>query len=128
MPEGTSRVSCTMTATLAVLGMLASACSAASFQTGDEGRNPSVVPAQLHAEYQLFATRCSKCHSLAKPLDSGIADDGTWDRVVERMRRQPGSGLTASDASAILRFLSWYSKDPQRLGSGSTSIASSNGL
>ena len=59
----------------------------------------------LRANYQVFAVRCSKCHSLARPLNSGITDDNHWDQYVARMRRQPGSGINQVDAVAILRFL-----------------------
>jgi len=59
----------------------------------------------LRADYQVFAVRCSKCHSLARPLNSGITDDNHWDQYVARMRRQPGSGINQVNAVTILRFL-----------------------
>ena len=64
---------------------------------------------ELNADYQVFALRCSKCHSLARPLNSGITDDNHWNEYVARMRRQPGSGINQADAVAILRFLHTYS-------------------
>ena len=66
-------------------------------------------PPDLNPDYQVFALRCSKCHSLARPLNSGITDDKHWDEYVARMRRQPGSGINQADAVAILRFLHTYS-------------------
>jgi hypothetical protein len=67
------------------------------------------APGASRADYDLFAVRCSKCHSLARPLNSGIDDDGYWRAYVAKMRRQPGSGISAEDSVAILRFLHSYS-------------------
>jgi hypothetical protein len=74
--------------------------------------------ADTHDDYRLFAARCSKCHSLARPLNSGIDDDEHWTRYVARMRRQPGSGISAEDAVAILRFLHLYSIEERRRKAG----------
>ena len=71
------------------------------------------------ADYDVFALRCSKCHSLARPLNSGIDDDGYWRAYVAKMRRQPGSGISAEDSVAILRFLHAYSVE-QRKRKGKT--------
>jgi hypothetical protein len=67
------------------------------------------VPPELRADYEVFATRCSKCHSLSRPLDSGIVGDEYWVRYVERMRLQPASGIAPEDVPAILRYLHYYS-------------------
>ncbi|HEY6460183.1 MAG TPA: hypothetical protein VIY73_08525 [Polyangiaceae bacterium] len=84
-------------------------CASAMERT--DGMDTSVVPEEQRADYALFAQRCSKCHSLARPLNSGITDDGYWHMYVEKMRRQPGSGITEADTAPILRFLHWYSVD-----------------
>jgi hypothetical protein len=60
---------------------------------------------ELRADYDVFAQRCSKCHSLAKPLNSHVDDDDVWIRYVAKMRRQPASGISERDGEAILRFL-----------------------
>ncbi len=60
---------------------------------------------ELRADYDVFAQRCSKCHSLAKPLNSHVDDDQVWIRYVAKMRRQPASGISERDGEAILRFL-----------------------
>ena len=66
------------------------------------------------ADYALFALRCSKCHSLARPLNSGIDRDDYWRLYVAKMRRQPGSGISVEDSVAILRFLHLYSIEQRR--------------
>jgi len=60
---------------------------------------------ELREDYAVFALRCSKCHTLDRPLQSGIDNDAAWVRYVTRMRRQPASGISERDAEAILRFL-----------------------
>ena len=74
-----------------------------------DGLDASSLPESVRADYDLFAERCSKCHSLARPLDSGIDEDAWWSLYVARMRRMPGSGISEGDATAILRFLRYYS-------------------
>jgi hypothetical protein len=74
-----------------------------------EGLDPLRMPPEVRADYALFALRCSKCHSLSRPLQSGIVEDGFWAEYVERMRRQPGSDITLEDTIPILRFLHYYS-------------------
>jgi hypothetical protein len=81
---------------------------------GTQGESFPGLPPELRADYAVFADRCSKCHSLSRPLDSGIVDDEFWVRYVERMRRQPASGISPEDTPAILRFLHFYSAEQRR--------------
>jgi len=74
----------------------------------------TALPAQVRADYAVFALRCSKCHSLARPLNSGIDNDEYWKLYVERMRRQPGSGISVADTVPILRYLHVYSLAERR--------------
>ncbi|MFI5303054.1 MAG: hypothetical protein ACHREM_33610 [Polyangiales bacterium] len=81
-----------------------------------DGLDRAQLPQDVQADYDVFAQRCSKCHTLARPLDSGIKDDGWWSRYVARMRRMPSSGISEQDAAPILRFLHWYSTSPASPG------------
>jgi hypothetical protein len=74
----------------------------------DGGLDANALPAEVRADYQVFAARCSKCHALARPLKSGIDSDAKWAMTVDRMRRQPGSMISADDATQVLRFLRYY--------------------
>jgi hypothetical protein len=74
----------------------------------------SSYPPEIQSAYRVFAVRCSRCHTLARPLNARISDPQHWIRYVTRMRRQPGSGINSSNAQIILRFLLYY-HDPQRL-------------
>jgi hypothetical protein len=72
------------------------------------GLDPQALPPEARADYDVFARRCSKCHALSRPLDSGITSDAYWTLYVAKMRHLPGSGITEDDATAILRFLRIY--------------------
>jgi hypothetical protein len=100
---------------LSVLVVLAVVSALAGCPTGRivEPEAAWVSP-QAHADYELFALRCSKCHSLARPLNSGIDEDEYWRMYVDKMRRQPGSGISEDDAFIILRFLHVYSIEERR--------------
>jgi len=79
-----------------------------------EGLDPAAMPPEVRPDYALFADRCSKCHSLARPLTSGIDEDAYWVDYVARMRRQPASGISADDTVGILRFLHYFSIEEKR--------------
>lgn len=103
------------TKTAGRLSLLCLALAGVGCHTGSgEGLDVSAMPANVRADYRVFAQRCSKCHALARPLESGITDDAYWAEYVERMRRQPGSGISPADVTPILRFLHYYSADQQR--------------
>ena len=92
--------------------MLAAACTTgATARRG--GLKPDVVqsfPPPVLASYDLFAQRCSRCHTLARPLSASITEYTHWEAYVARMRRHPGSGISAADAEEILVFLDHWSK------------------
>ena len=93
-----------------VLLLGAVGCSGAKTQTaGRQGDGVASVPSDLREEYALFSQRCSKCHSLARVLNNGEHDATYWARYVERMRRQPSSGIAPEEAPPILRYLNHYS-------------------
>jgi hypothetical protein len=87
--------------------LLALACGG-EMATRGEGLDTAGMPSDVSQDYQVFAQRCSKCHSLSRPLNSGIDSDEYWALYVERMRRQPSSGISKEDTVPILRFLHYY--------------------
>jgi len=97
--------------TLSRAVLLAGLSWAAAGCWGDRGGEVEAATSSSdgRTDYAVFALRCSKCHSLARPLNSGIDSDEYWRLYVARMRRQPGSGISAEDSIAILRFLHLYS-------------------
>ncbi len=93
-----------------------------------EGLDPSKVPSEIRDDYGVFAQRCSKCHSLARPLQSGIEDDLFWEYYVARMRRMPGSGISPADEKQILRFLKYYSAEQRKKRAGMANTSSEGAL
>ena len=91
-------------------GVLAAALiAAACATTARDGLDAAKLPVEVRPDYAVFARRCSKCHQLARPLGADVHDDAMWADYVERMRRQPGSGISKADTRPILRFLHYYS-------------------
>ena len=89
--------------------MLAAALMAvACATTARDGLDVATLPVDVRSDYGVFARRCSKCHQLARPLGADVRDDAAWADYVERMRRQPGSGISKADTKPILRFLHYY--------------------
>jgi hypothetical protein len=95
-----------------VLATLVAVLSCASWTR--EGLDATALPPEVRVDYALFAQRCSKCHSLARPLTSGIDEDAYWIDYVARMRRQPASGISEEDTVGILRFLHYFSMEEKR--------------
>lgn len=97
------------------LVMLVALTSAVPACTHSEGLDTTKMPDAIRADYDLFARKCSKCHSLARPLTANITDNEQWNLYVQRMRRQPASGISPDDATGILRFLHYYAADLRRI-------------
>jgi hypothetical protein len=83
-----------------------------------EGLDVSTLPESVRPDYAVFAQRCSKCHSLARPLTSGIDEDDYWVMYVAKMRRQPESGISPEDTVVILRFLHYFSLEQKKKKEG----------
>ena len=93
---------------LLLVAILALGVSCAAARRG-EGLDPGTLPVALRGDYELFADRCSRCHSLARPLNARINDDQHWRDYVARMRAQPNSGIAPADVPALMRFLNYWS-------------------
>ena len=96
---------------LVVAALVATACAGNEARRGDRV-DVTGYPPEIQEAYRVFAIRCSRCHTLARPLNARIRDPEHWVRYVTRMRRQPGSGIDASNAQIILRFLLYYHREP----------------
>jgi len=68
----------------------------------------NTLPRDMRPSYEVFANRCSKCHSLARPLNAQVETMEHWERYVARMRRMPGSGINRRSAEEVLHFLHYY--------------------
>jgi hypothetical protein len=73
----------------------------------------SAYPEVQQQAYGLFSRRCSKCHTLARPINSSLPPD-QWVAYVNRMSRKPGSGISPKDVLVIQEFLIFDSERRQR--------------
>jgi hypothetical protein len=79
------------------------------------------LPAEVKDAYDLFAVRCSRCHTLARPLNASIVNYNQWELYVARMRRHSGSGISPADADKILIFLRYYADQKAKEASAEVS-------
>ena len=84
-----------------------------SNRTGDQ-LDVSQYPPDIQDAYKVFAVRCSRCHTLARPLNARIRDPQQWVRYVQRMRLNPASGINAKNGEIILRFLLYYMHEKEK--------------
>ena len=59
---------------------------------------------EMQETYELFTRKCSRCHTVARPINSTFAPE-EWREYVYKMMRKPGSGLTPKTAEKIIEFL-----------------------
>ncbi len=94
-------------------GLLAQAPSSEErlegFDSGPKTIDISSYPAEMKESYKVFAARCSKCHTLARPINSDYALPDEWSRYVKRMMRKPGSGISPKEGKKIYQFLAYDS-------------------
>jgi hypothetical protein len=75
----------------------------------DQGPNKidvNAYPAEQKAGYKLFAAKCSKCHTLARPINTSMTRE-QWSRSVQRMMHMPNSGISASQGEQTVSFLAF---------------------
>ena len=71
---------------------------------GPEKIDVSAYPAPQQAAYKVFSTKCSKCHTIARPINTMMKRD-EWERYVKRMMHKPNSGISDAQGKQIFDFL-----------------------
>jgi len=82
----------------------------------DKGPNfidVAAYPPEMQKAYELFTRKCSRCHTVARPINSTFAPE-EWRKYVHKMRQKPGSGLTLKTAEQIIEFLIYDAKHRER--------------
>lgn len=82
-----------------------------AFATRDNGPGTidvSAYPGEQKKNYEIFSAKCSKCHPLARPINSRFTA-AEWKRYMKRMVRRPNSGINEEQAANIYNFLKFYS-------------------
>jgi mono/diheme cytochrome c family protein len=64
---------------------------------------------EMQEYYKIFERKCSRCHTLARPINSEFVGEA-WRKYVYKMMRKPGSGLTPKTAVPIIEFLIYDSQ------------------
>jgi len=71
---------------------------------GPDKIDVSAYPAPQQAAYKVFSTKCSKCHTIARPINTMMKRD-EWERYVKRMMHKPNSGISDAQGKQIFDFL-----------------------
>ena len=71
---------------------------------GPDKIDVSAYPPPIQAAYKLFSTKCSKCHTIARPLNTMMKRD-EWERYVKRMMHKPNSGINDNQGKQIFDFV-----------------------
>jgi mono/diheme cytochrome c family protein len=74
-------------------------------------------PAEMQKGYKQFTGKCSKCHTIARPINTLMTKD-EWSRYVKRMMHKPNSGISDAQGKEIFEFLAYdqanrKDKDPK---------------
>lgn len=98
---------------------------------GPDKIDVSKYPAELQEGYKLMTTKCSACHSAARPLHSQFVElkeneiaamkksnpemftdklvwqveSGIWQRYVKRMMAKPGCNISSEEGKKIWKFM-----------------------
>lgn len=87
------------------LGLLAQTSNVVLPQDkGPDKIDVSGYPAPTQAGYKLFSGKCSKCHTIARPINTMMTRD-EWERYVKRMMHKPNSGIGDNQGKEIFEFL-----------------------
>ena len=81
-----------------------------AYDKGPAKIDVSKYPADMKANYKVFADKCAKCHTIARAINCEFALDDEWERYVKRMMNKGGSIISPTDGKQIFAFLSYDSK------------------
>lgn len=62
-------------------------------------------PKAQQDNYAVFAEKCSKCHTLARPINSDYALPEEWTAYVDKMRHKKRSGIDDDAQKVVTDFL-----------------------
>jgi cytochrome c553 len=68
--------------------------------------NTSSYPADQQKNYKVFADKCAKCHTIARPINTTMTKP-EWERYVKRMMHKPNSGISDTQGKTIYEFLAY---------------------
>jgi mono/diheme cytochrome c family protein len=90
---------------------LAAACLLAQVSTvqlpqdkGPDKIDVAAYPEAHQKTYGMFRQKCSKCHTIARPINTTMTR-AEWERYVKRMMHKPNSEINESQGKTIFAFL-----------------------
>ena len=117
MPASSGRISSLVVAFLIVtLGAVAPALASEQDEAATKARmklldsgtktiDVTKYPTDQKAAYRMFVAKCSKCHTIARPINSDFVLPAQWERYIKRMMFKPNSKMSDADGKTIYRFL-----------------------
>lgn len=72
---------------------------------GPDSIDVSKYPKDKQEAYKTFAEKCSKCHTLARPINSEYVLPEEWTDYVDKMRHKKRSGIDDDAQKAVTDFL-----------------------
>jgi mono/diheme cytochrome c family protein len=73
---------------------------------GPDKINVSGYPAEQQKGYKVFVDKCSKCHTIARPINTSMTA-AEWSRYVKRMMHKPNSGISDAQGKTIYELLAY---------------------
>jgi hypothetical protein len=70
----------------------------------------SRYPPEMKEKYRIFADLCSRCHTLARAINSDFVLPDDWERYIKKMMRRGKGVIDAEDAVQIYEFVVYDSK------------------
>lgn len=86
---------------------------------GPETVDVSSYPFQQRYNYRLYSAACSRCHSLARSINSPLASRTWWEFYVTSMRARgslSGRPLSREEREAVLDFLEYDGRERKLKG------------
>jgi len=84
-----------------------------SYDLGADSVDVSGYPKAQQENYKVFSEVCSRCHTLARPINSPLASRADWKRFIARMhartKNMAGADFTKEQAKAVVDFLAYDS-------------------
>jgi hypothetical protein len=76
------------------------------FDNGPSTIDVSAYTPEMQKIYtNIFAKTCSKCHTIARPINAPYALPEEWNKYIRKMMKKPGSGVSPDLARQIYKFL-----------------------
>jgi hypothetical protein len=81
-----------------------------AYDKGPAKIDVSKYPEDMKARYKVFLTKCSKCHTPARAINSEFVLDDEWERYIKRMMRKAGTFISPDEGKQIFEFVAFDSK------------------